>query len=65
MTYRHLPLQAAEAAAKCEKERNWRFGYNRHLMKLVRLGCESPKGAAGSAQVCTGCDGPCDGCNGM
>jgi hypothetical protein len=41
----------AKAAAKVEREKNWRFGYNKHYMTLVRLGCESPAAALGSARA--------------
>ena len=29
--------------------KNWRFGYNKQIVKLARIGCESPKAALGSA----------------
>lgn len=41
----------AEASSKCAKERNWRFGYNKHVVKLVRVGCKSPEAALGSAKA--------------
>jgi len=39
------------ASHKCAKEKNWRFGYNKHVVKLVRVGCKSPKAAVGSAEA--------------
>ena len=33
--------EGEEASAKCAKERNWRFGYNKHIVKLARVGCAS------------------------
>ena len=41
----------AAAGEKCATERNWRFGYNRHVMKLVKVGCESPAASLGSAKA--------------
>eukprot|EP01084_Bolivina_argentea_P227908 384995_1 len=32
-------------STKCEKERNWRFGYNKHVMNNVVLSCKSEKNA--------------------
>ena len=39
------------ASAKCAKERNWRFGYNKHVVQLARSGCYSPEAALGSAKA--------------
>lgn len=41
----------AEAAAKCEKERNWRYGYNKHFLKHVKLGCSTPAAALAGAKA--------------
>lgn len=38
-----------EAERKCLEVKNWRFGYNKQIVKLARIGCESPKAALGSA----------------
>jgi len=43
--------EAEAAAAKCAGERSWRFGYNKHITKLVRLSCESPAAGLGSAKA--------------
>jgi len=32
-----------KAAEKCKKERNWRFGYHKHFMQMVKLQCADPK----------------------
>jgi hypothetical protein len=42
---------AEKAAAKCEKEKDWRFSYTRHFLKLVELGCESSESALGQAKA--------------
>eukprot|EP00927_Polykrikos_kofoidii_P021311 TRINITY_DN20201_c0_g1_i1.p1 TRINITY_DN20201_c0_g1~~TRINITY_DN20201_c0_g1_i1.p1 ORF type:complete len:771 (+),score=136.15 TRINITY_DN20201_c0_g1_i1:83-2395(+) len=42
---------AAKAAANCEREKNWRFGYARHFIKMVELGCEAPDVALGQARA--------------
>jgi hypothetical protein len=42
---------AAKAAAKADKEKNWRFNYNKHYMAMVRLGCDSPAAALGCARA--------------
>jgi len=39
------------ASAKCAAVKNWRFGYNKQIVSLVRLGCTSPKAALGSAEA--------------
>jgi len=43
--------RGAKASARAAKEKNWRFGYNKHYMALVRLGCESPEAALGVARA--------------
>ena len=40
-----------KASAACAKERNWRFGYDKHIVKLARLGCTSPEAARGTAEA--------------
>ena len=40
-----------EASDKCAKVKNWRFGYNAQIVKLARVGCESPEAALGTAKV--------------
>lgn len=40
-----------DAEAKCLAVKNWRFGYNKQIVKLVRVGCKSPKAALGSAKA--------------
>ncbi|CAE8660415.1 unnamed protein product, partial [Polarella glacialis] len=35
---------------ECQAEKNWRFNYNRHFVKLVELGCESPEVALNQAK---------------
>ena len=40
-----------EYAAKCEKEKNWRFGYNKHFMNLVKASADSPAAALGASQA--------------
>mmetsp|Transcript_29590 Transcript_29590/g.47073 ORF Transcript_29590/g.47073 Transcript_29590/m.47073 type:complete len:776 (+) Transcript_29590:85-2412(+) len=39
------------ASKKCEKERNWRFGYGRHVMSNVELSCQSKQNALAIAQA--------------
>ena len=41
----------AEAAAKGEKEKNWRYGYNKHFKKHVVLGCDTPAAALAGAKA--------------
>ena len=41
----------AEAAEKCSKERNWRFGYHKHFMKMVKLQCGDPKSSLDVAKA--------------
>jgi len=41
----------AEAEAACLAVKNWRFGYNRQIVKLARIGCSSPAAALGSAEA--------------
>jgi len=36
-------------ASSCEKERNWRFGYNKHFTNLVKVSATSPAAAIGAA----------------
>jgi len=43
--------EAKEASTKCLKERNWRFGYHKHVAKLVRIGCSHPDVSAGIAKA--------------
>jgi very-long-chain (3R)-3-hydroxyacyl-CoA dehydratase len=43
--------EGAEASTKCAKERNWRFGYNKHIAKLARVGCKSAEAAKGTAEA--------------
>ena len=38
-------------AAKCEKERNWRFNYNVHFMNLVKLSGYSEEAGLGAANA--------------
>jgi len=38
-------------AAACEKERNWRFGYNKHFTNLVKVSATSPAAAVGAAEA--------------
>ena len=40
-----------EQAAKCLAVKNWRFGYNKQIVQLARLGCKDPKAALGSAKA--------------
>lgn len=42
---------AAKAAERVGREKNWRFGYNKHYMAMVRLGCDSPAAALGCARA--------------
>merc|ERR1719245_347142 len=34
-----------QIGGKCERERNWRFGYQKHVMNNVVLSCKSKKNA--------------------
>jgi hypothetical protein len=38
-----------ELAKACEKEKNWRFKYQSHFMKMVKLSAKSPEIALGVA----------------
>lgn len=38
-------------ATMCEKEKNWRFKYNKHFMNMVRLSAQSPEDALGVARA--------------
>jgi hypothetical protein len=40
-------------AALCEKEKNWRFGYNKHFKNLVKVSASSPDAALGVARAGT------------
>ena len=40
-----------DAYVKCLAVKNWRFGYNRQIVKLARIGCSSPKAAVGQAKA--------------
>ena len=40
----------AKASARCAKERNWRFGYNKHVIKNVEVSCKSKENALKIAQ---------------
>jgi len=39
------------ASEACLAVKNWRFGYNRQIIKLARTSCTSPKAAAGAASA--------------
>jgi len=43
--------KAEEYAVLCEKEKNWRFKYNKHLMNMVKLSAYSPENALAVAQA--------------
>ena len=43
--------EGEKASAKCAAVKNWRFGYNRQIVQLARLGCQSPKASLGSAKA--------------
>ena len=43
--------EGSAQSAKCAAVKNWRFGYNKQIVKLARLGCQSPSAALGSAQA--------------
>ena len=40
-----------ELAKKCEKEKNWRFKYQSHYMKMVKVSARSPAAALGVANA--------------
>jgi len=39
------------AGDKCSKVKNWRFGYQKQIMQLARVGSASPEAALGSARA--------------
>jgi hypothetical protein len=41
----------SKAAEKCEKEKNWRFGYHKHFMQLVKLQCGDSKDSVAVAKA--------------
>lgn len=43
--------EGEEAAAKCEKEKNWRFKYINHYMKMVKVSGASSAAAVGVAEA--------------
>jgi len=43
--------EGSAQSANCAAVKNWRFGYNKQIVKLARLGCQSPSAALGSAQA--------------
>jgi len=42
---------SAELAVKCEREKNWRFMYNKHYMNMVKVSAYSPEAAQGVAKA--------------
>jgi len=40
-----------ELSKKCLAVKNWRFGYNKQVVKLAKAGCVSPEAAVGSAKA--------------
>jgi hypothetical protein len=42
--------EADKLASACEKEKNWRFGYNKHFKNLVKVSATSPAAALGAAE---------------
>lgn len=42
---------AEELAVKCEREKNWRFNYNKHYMNMVKVSAYSPDAALGVAKA--------------
>lgn len=43
--------KAEEYAAACEREKNWRFKYNKHLMNMVKLSAQTPENALAVARA--------------
>lgn len=42
---------AEDLASKCEREKNWRFKYNKHFMNMVKVSAHSPEAAIGVAKA--------------
>mmetsp|Transcript_85990 Transcript_85990/g.168199 ORF Transcript_85990/g.168199 Transcript_85990/m.168199 type:complete len:552 (+) Transcript_85990:84-1739(+) len=42
---------ADDLATQCEREKNWRFKYNKHYMNMVKVSAHSPQAAIGVAKA--------------